>query len=399
MQYHFSERMLTIQPSAVREIFKLTNAPDMISFSAGNPSPDTFPIDALRQVTENLISDKAAFSKMLQYGISEGYNPMIDVTAKRMKEKFNMMGEDDKLIITSGGQQGIDLFCKAVVDAGDAVIVEAPSFVGSLNTFRTYGAQLIPVPMQPDGMDLDLLEKALKENPRVRFIYCIATFQNPSGYTTSLEKRKAMLELARKYDVLILEDGPYNELRFSGEHVPTIKSLDTEGRVIFSGSYSKVISPGVRLGFLIAGNELMQKIVIGKQATDVHTNLFMQAIASEFLSKYDLDAHIAKACALYKHKAELMLKCIDAEMPKEIVFSRPEGGLFLWGVLPEGKDSAELFNMGVEKKVAVVPGRAFMVDDRAPCNGFRLNYSMPTDEQIVNGISILAGCVKEFLKK
>ncbi len=398
MEFHFSERMLTLKPSVIREILKSVT-PDMIAFAAGNPSTETFPIDEMGEIANSLFADKSRIAGILQYGVSEGYQPLRELCFSRMRGKYQTGGDQDELIITSGGQQAIDLLTKAMVDPGDTVIVEGPSFIGSLNTFRTYQANLVAVPMQSDGMDLDALEHCLKTEKNVKFIYIISTFQNPSGYTTSLEKRRAILALAQKYDVLILEDNPYFELRYEGEYVPNIKSLDTEGRVVFAGSYSKILSAGIRLGYAIGHRDLIAKLVIGKQATDVHTNLFFQVVAAEYMSRYDLDAHIEKARGIYREKRDLMLRCLEQKLPQDVTFSRPQGGLFVWMELPEGSDGKALSALTVEQKVSIVPGNCFMVDDEKVNRGVRLNYSMPSKEQIERGTDILAECVRQYLGK
>lgn len=396
MEFHFSERMLTLKPSVIREILKSVT-PDMIAFAAGNPSTDTFPIEEMGQIANELFADKTRIASILQYGVSEGYQPLRESCFARMRGKYQTGADFDELIITSGGQQAIDLLSKAMLDPGDTVIVEGPSFIGSLNTFRTYQANLVAAPMQPDGMDLDVLENLLKTEKNVKFIYIISTFQNPSGYTTSLEKRHAILELARRYDVLILEDNPYFELRYEGEYVPNIKSLDKEGRVVYAGSYSKILSAGIRLGFAIGHRDLISKMVIGKQASDVHTNLFFQVVAAEYMNRFDLDAHIEKARGIYREKRDLMLSCLGAKLPDCVTFSRPQGGLFVWMDLPAGSDGKDLAALTVKQKVSIIPGNCFMVDDAKVNSGVRLNFSMPSKAQIEKGTDILAACVKEYL--
>ena len=398
MEFHFSERMRTLKPSAIREILK-NSTPDMIAFAAGNPSTDTFPIEEMGAIAGELFADKSRIAGILQYGLSEGYQPLRDICFGRMREKYQTGGDDDQLIITSGAQQAIDLLTKAMIDPGDTIIVEGPSFIGSLNAFRTYQANLAAVPMQSDGMDLDVLEHRLKTEKNVKFIYIISTFQNPSGYTTSMEKRRAILELAHRYDVLILEDNPYFELRYEGEYVPNIKSLDTEGRVVYVGSYSKILSAGIRLGYVIAHKDLMSKLIIGKQATDVHTNLFFQVVAAEYMSRCDLDAHIEKARGIYREKRDLMLSCLQQKLPQDVTFSRPQGGLFVWMDLPEGSDGKALSALTVQQKVSIVPGNCFMVDDSKVNRGVRLNFSMPSKEQIEKGTDILASCIREYLNR
>ena len=399
MNYLFAERMLTLKPSAIREILKQTAQPGIISFAAGNPATSTFPIREMADISAELFASPEKIGRALQYGVSEGYQPLKDVTLARMRQKYATGSEQDDIIITSGGQQVMDLVTKSFINKGDTIIVEAPTFIGSLNTFRTYEPNLVSVPMLEDGMDIAVLEEKLKTEQNVKFIYCISTFQNPTGYTTSLEKRKAIYALAQKYDVLIVEDNPYFELRFAGEYVPTVKSLDTDGRVIYAGSYSKILSSGIRLGYIIADKAILSKIAIGKQATDVHTNLFFQTVAAEYLTRYDLDAHIERARAIYDAKRRKMLDCLAAKMPEGVTFSNPDGGLFLWLDLPEGYDGKELAALCIAKKLAIVPGCSFMLDDTIPCRGVRLNYSMPSEEQIEEGTTILAECVRQYLGK
>lgn len=399
MNYQFADRMVTLKPSAIREILKQTAQPGIISFAAGNPAVSTFPTKEMADISAELFADPEKIGRALQYGVSEGYQPLKDVTLARMKSKYATGRENDDVIITSGGQQVMDLITKAFVNKGDTIIVEAPSFIGSLNSFRTYEPNLVAVPMQVDGMDIEVLEEKLRSEKNVKFIYCIPTFQNPTGYTTSLEKRKAIYALAQKYDVLIVEDNPYFELRFAGSYVPTLKSLDTDGRVVYAGSYSKILSSGIRLGYIIADKAILAKIAIGKQATDVHTNLFFQTVAAEYLSRYDLDAHIERARAIYDVKRRKMLDCLAAKMPEGVTYSNPDGGLFLWLDLPEGYDGKVLAAMCIERKLAIVPGCSFMLDDTIPCRGVRLNYSMPSEEQIEEGTTILAVCVKQYLGK
>ena len=269
------------------------------------------------------------------------------------------------------------------------MIVEEPTFMGALNTFRSAGARIRPVPMEPDGMDLDRLENLLKEEKQIKFIYVITTYQNPTGFSTSMEKRKAIYQLAQKYDVMILEDNPYFELRISGEYQPPLKSLDEEGRVIFAGSLSKILSPGVRLGYAQAHKDVIARMTMLKQAGDVHSNLFFQAVAAEYFARYDLDAHISACTALYKEKRDRMLSLLEKNLPEGVTFSRPEGGLFVWLQLPEGLDGTDLAARCAQNKVAVVPGAVFLADSTQVSAGVRLNYSTPSHEQIDRGVEIL----------
>ena len=399
MEYNFSKKLAELKPSAIREIFKSLSDPTIISFAAGNPSPESFPVNDLARLSAEIFENEASFA--LQYGITEGYTPLREAITARQKSRFgeSMVKDTDTTLVVTGGQQGLELSCKAFCNEGDAVICENPSFIGALNAFRSNGVKTIGVDMEDDGINLEKLEETLKNTKNAKLLYLIPTFQNPSGTCMSLEKRLAVLELAKKYGIVILEDNPYGELRFAGKDIPTIKSLDTEGLVIYCSSFSKILSAGMRIGFIIAPNEIASKMVVAKQVEDVHTNLFFQMLCHKYITTCDLDAHIAKINDLYRRKCNLMLECLDREMPKEITYTRPEGGLFIWCTLPEGYDSAEFARFAVTKKLAVVPGSAFNCDTEAPSNSFRLNYSTPTDEQIEAGIKILGEIAREYLKK
>ena len=395
MTYQISEKFKNLKPSAIREIFKSLGTPGSISFAAGNPNPDSFPVKEMRAIADSIFENEPTTA--LQYGITEGYTPLRTLVSERLKRVYNIGTPDDDLIIVTGGQQGIELTCKVMCNEGDVVICENPSFIGALNSFRSLGAKLVGVPLDDDGINLEALEDALKSNPNAKILYTIPTFQNPAGITTCLEKRKAVLELAEKYDILILEDNPYGDLRFTGEDVPTYKSMDTTGRVLYCGSFSKVLSAGMRIGFLCANKELISKIVVAKQVEDVHTNVFFQMICAKYISEYDLEAHIANIREMYRHKAGLMLDALDKYMPKEVKFTRPEGGIFLWCSLPEELDLGEFVKRAGDKNVFVVPGTAFSADTEEVSHSFRLNYSMPSDEEIERGIKILADIAREMI--
>lgn len=394
MNYNVSEKFKSLKPSAIREIFKSLGTPGAISFAAGNPNPDSFPVDEMRKIADEIFEKEPVTA--LQYGITEGYAPLRELVKARLKRVYGIGTDDDELIIVTGGQQGIELTCKVMCNEGDVVLCENPSFIGALNAFRSLGAKLVGVPLNDDGIDIAELEEALKNNPRAKFLYTIPTFQNPAGITTSLEIRKKVLALAEKYDILILEDNPYGDLRFNGEDVPTYKSMDKCGRVIYCGSFSKVLSAGMRIGFLSANKDIVSKIVVAKQVEDVHTNVLFQMICAKYIEQYDLEAHIAKIRKMYKHKAELMIGALEEYMPMSVSFTRPQGGIFLWCSLPEGASLDEFVKKAGEKLVFVVPGTAFAADPKAPCRSFRLNYSMPSDEEIVKGIKILADIAREL---
>lgn len=387
MKYHFSNKISALKPSAIREILKATSDPEVIAFSAGNPAPEAFPVEDVRRITAEILEREPILA--LQYGVTEGYAPLRETIAARMKKTQNVGRDLDDIIITSGAQQVMDLTAKALCNEGDHIICEAPSFIGSLNAFRSYGVQLTGVSVESDGMNMQELEDRLRDTPDVRFIYTIPNFQNPAGVTMSLEKRRRLYELARQYGVLILEDNPYGDLRVAGEEIPTIKSMDEDGLVIYCGSFSKILSPGIRVGFTIAPKEIISKLTVCKQTSDVHTTMLCQLIVNEWMNHCDMDGHIEKIRGIYRGKLNLMCSLIDSELSGFVRYVRPEGGLFIWCELPQGVDMTQFCKKAVEKKVAVVPGTAFLTDPQADTQCFRLNFSTPTDEAIVKGMKLL----------
>ena len=392
MNFNFSDRVASLKPSAIREILKFSSLPGMIPFSAGNPAVETFPSAEVAEITAKLLAEKAG--EVLQYSVTEGYTPLRDALKKRMAEKYGCFKETDELIITSGAQQVMELTTKSLCNDGDTIICENPSFIGSLNAFRSYNVRLCGIDVEADGMNMEMLEEALKREKNAKFIYTIPNFQNPSGVTMSYEKRKKLYELAKKYNIPILEDNPYGDLRFAGEDIPAIKTLDTDGLVIYAGTFSKVLSPGLRVGFAIAPAALMPKIIVCKQVSDVHTCLLSQCIAYEFMTGYDFDAHLEKNRGIYRQKAKLMMDCLDAKLADHLNYNKIEGGLFIWCRLPEEIDMLDLCKRGIDKGVAVVPGNAFAMDDTLTNHNIRLNFSTPSDEQIVRGVDILAELFK-----
>lgn len=390
----FSDKVKHLEASAIREIFKLLAKPGIISFAGGAPDPNLFPVKEFAEISKEILETQGNVA--LQYGVTEGYVPLRDWTKKRLMSQ-KVITENDDVIIVSGGQQGIDLATKSLINPGDGVICEEPSFIGGLNCFRSFNAELYGVPVQSDGIDTEKLEATLKTHPNVKLLYTIATFQNPSGITVSLEKRKKILELAEKYDFLIYEDNPYGELRFSGEEVPTFKSLDKNGRVIYFGSFSKILAPGMRLGFTSAPGPLLERMIICKQTEDVHTNVLSQMIAYEFVTRYSIDEHIKKLRAAYGKKCKLMMDCMDKYFPESVEHTCPEGGLFLYCTMPEGYDSKELMKLALDKNVAFVPGTSCMIDDKATYSTFRMNYSTASEEDIEKGIKALGEVLHQYM--
>ena len=388
--------MSGVSGSIIRELFKMTAAPDMISFAGGNPSPDTFPMAEMAAIANDALLHRG--TSMLQYGFTEGFPPLREILKSYYRKKHSFPKEFDELITVSGGQQAADLTAKVLVNEGDSVLCEELSFVGVLNTFRAYGAKLVGVKMEPDGMNTTDLEAKIKANPKARLIYIIPNFQNPTGFTTSLKKRKQIYALAQRYDLMILEDDPYGELRYEGEFLMPIKSMDTDGRVIYAGSFSKTMAPALRVGFMIAEKNLMKRLVVAKQTGDVHTATLTQEICYRYMAEHDFEGHLNDIRRIYAVKCKRMLDDMEKHFSPAITFNRPQGGLFVTAFLPDGMDAWGFVQEGIARKVACVPGAAFVMDPKVPSNAFRMNFSMPSLEQIDKGTEILGKLTYEWCK-
>lgn len=402
MTYEFSNKIAELKPSAIREILKAPKDADTITLAAGNPAPETFPVEDLARLSADIFATQSAMA--LQYGATDGYEPLRQAVAERQKKVWGIgrsIAEGDSFndttIIVSGGNQGIELAAKVFCNEGDTVICENPTFIGGLNAFRSCGYSTLGVPLEEDGLDVAALEATIQATPTAKLLYVIPTFQNPAGITTSLEKRKAIYEVCRRYGLMILEDNPYGELRFDGEEIPTIKSMDTEGLVIYCSSFSKILSAGMRVGFVVAPEEVAAKMVVAKQSEDVHTNLFFQILCHRFMTECDLDAHIAMIRHVYGRKCRLMLERLEAELPSSIRFTRPQGGLFIWVTLPEGADATSFLKACIAEKLMIVPGATFNCDVTQGSRSFRLNYSTPTDQQIIEGVARLGKVARALL--
>lgn len=385
MDYKFAKGVASLKPSIIREILKSSG--DTIPLAAGNPAPDAFPVDDIKKIVNDIFEKDPILA--LQYGVSEGYTPLIEKLTDLAKSRYGVGSEKDGLIVVSGAQQVMSLMSQCFINYGDCVICEEPSFIGSLNCFRSYGAKLSGVPTDSDGINIEALEEKLKTEENVKFIYTIPNFQNPAGVTMSLEKRKAVYGLAKKYGVLILEDNPYGDLRVSGENVPAIKSLDEDGIVVYAGSFSKIVAPGIRVGFALAPKEITAKLTVAKQTQDVHTPLMSQLVVYKWLTEYDFESHIEKIREIYKRKLNLLCDCVDKELSDFLTYHRPEGGLFVWAKLNDGIDMLDFCRKASAAGVSVVPGNAFMVDGDKECSYIRMNFSTPSDEAIVKGVKIL----------
>ncbi|OQB15272.1 MAG: 2-aminoadipate transaminase [Firmicutes bacterium ADurb.Bin193] len=393
INFEFANRVSDLHGSAIRAAFKALSRPGMISLAGGMPDPKTYPNRELSEIAARILAEKGVTA--LQYGITEGYAPLLEKTRARLKNA-GIGNDKDSLIITSGGQQAIELVTKSLINEGDGVACENPSFIGALNAFRSYGARLYSVTVEEDGMDIEALDKTLSQNKNIKFIYTIPTFQNPSGITMSLDKRKRLLAVAKKHDVFILEDSPYWELRFAGENVPSIKSMDEDNRVLYVGSYSKTVSPGLRVGFLLGNEDLVEKAVVCKQVSDVHTSVLPQMMIDEFLSKYDIDERIKASAAINGKKCAFMHECMDRYFPDSVSRTHPEGGLFLWCDLGGDADSSAFAAACLDKNVAIVPGASAMPDPTQKTSAFRLNFSMASEAEIETGIKALGEIIKGY---
>ncbi len=393
MAIKFARRMENLKASEIREILKLIENPEVISFAGGLPAPELFPIEEMKRVAE-LVLDEAG-SQVLQYSTTEGYLPLRDKIAKRM-ELVGIQAKAEDVLITSGSQQGLDFTGKIFLDEGDIVVCESPSYLGAINAFKSYSPQFVEVSTDDEGMLMDELEEVLSTKKNVKVIYTIPDFQNPTGKTWSIERRKKLVELANHYDIPIIEDNPYGELRFEGERPPSIKSFDTEGRVVFLGTFSKTFCPGLRIGWVCAEKPLLQKYIHVKQGADLHTNGMSQRELDKFLELYDLDAHIEKIKNVYRKRRDVMMEAIKEHFPENLKYTYPEGGLFSWVELPSHVNARDLFLKALELNVAFVPGGSFYPNGGKE-NTFRLNYSNMSEEKIKEGIKRLGKVLKEAL--
>jgi len=394
----FSTNAKHMKKSVIRELLKLTRRPEVISFAGGLPDPAAFPVEEVAEITAHVL--RTAGATALQYGPTEGDPKLKEELIAHHEREDGTQLRPENILITVASQQGLDLTGKVFIDRGDYVIVGLPTYVGGLGAFTSYGAQMIGIELDDDGMRMDLLEAELERmrnrRQKPKFIYVVPDFQNPAGITMSEARRLKLIELAHKYDVLIIEDSPYKELRFEGEAQKSIFALDGTGHVLGLHTFSKILFPGMRLGWMIGDEAVIQKIVIAKQATDLCTPPFNQAIIAEFAARGLLSKVIENVKGIYREKRDLMLKALDDYMPDlpGLSWTRPEGGLFLWVRLPDGFDSEQLFYEAIEQDVAFVVGSAFHCDGGGK-KAMRLNFSYPTKESIVEGVKRLASVIEK----
>ncbi|MDD4709886.1 MAG: PLP-dependent aminotransferase family protein [Eubacteriales bacterium] len=390
----FASRMACVSGSAIRELLKLTAKPGMISFAGGNPGSFALPNDDIAEIAHDLL--KREGKRLLQYGPTEGYQPLVETLVDYLKEEFSAEAGPEEILPITGSAQGIDLICKVYINPGDTVLVESPTFLGNIQCMRIFEANIVPVPMDENGIILEELEMLIQRH-HPKMLYAIPTFQNPTGITMSMERRKAIAALASKYRMLVAEDEPYRSLRYSGTPLPSIKSFDEEGWVVLLGSFSKVIAPGLRVGFMAGNASLIRKCTVCKQSSDVHTATLNQAIVDEYMRRGLLKPHVQEACRVYSLQMNAMLEKIDTI--KEIVHHTvPKGGLFIFASIGEGLDVAPLFNLSVLRQVAFVPGEPFYPEGGHK-NTLRLNFTNADVGTIHRGMSVLRSCFEETCRK
>ena len=384
--------------SQIREILKFTQRPDVISFAGGLPNPQAFPIKELAEISSDVIINNGAAA--LQYGTTEGLSGLRSDIVEMMKG-WNIKTHIENICITEGSQQGLELLGKVFLNPEDKIIVGGPSYIGALNAFRGFEADMISVPLDDNGMIIDILEEKLEECKRdykhIKFVYLVPTFQNPAGVTMSESRRRKVLELAEDYDILIIEDNPYGELRYNGEDIMPIKSMDTNERVIYLGTFSKILSPGLRMAFIIAPKEFYRKIVIAKQSADLCTTTLTQYIVHEYIQRGYMKPHIEKIKELYGRKRDIMLKALDEHFPEGTRWTKPDGGMFTWATLAENIDTTEMFPKAIDKKVAYISGSSFYADHSGK-NTMRLNFTHSSDELIEDGVKRLSCVIQEEMK-
>jgi len=387
-----------MKASAIREILKIIQSSNVISLAGGMPDPDTFPTEEINKVTQQILAKNSA--RALQYSSTEGLTELREFILNWLAEAREKAGLDN-IMITSGSQQGLDLVSKVLLNPGDTLIVELPSYLAALNAFRSYGGEMVGIPMDDEGMKIDILEETLtklkNDVKKVKFIYTISNFQNPAGVTMSLARRKSILKIAKKFEVLILEDNPYDKLRFEGEPIPSIYSLDNEGYVISLGTFSKILCPGLRLAWILGNKEIIEKIVIMKQAIDLCTTILNQLIAYEYCRQNDIDKNIESNVEIYRRKRNTMLEALDKYFPAEATWTKPEGGFFVFVTLPEYIDVDEMFPEAIKEKVAYVSGSPFFANGKGKST-MRLSFCYPSEEDIEEGIKRLGRVIKKKIK-
>lgn len=395
MSVRFARRMDGIKGSEIRELLKLTQQPEVISFAGGLPAPELFPVEGMQKAAQAVMQECPQVA--MQYSTTEGFVSLREKIVERMKAKNGITATVDDVLITSGSQQGLDFSGRVFLDEDDIVLLESPSYLGAINAFKACSPKFIEIPTDGDGMIMEELEKVIVANDRVKMIYVIPDFQNPSGRTWTLERRQKFMDIINKYEIPVIEDNPYGELRFDGESMPSLKSMDTKGLVVFLGSFSKILAPGYRIGWVCASPEILSKYVCMKQSADLQPSTVSQLEINKFMELYSLDEHVEKIKKVYGHRRDVMLETMKAEFPEGVTYTHPQGGLFTWVVLPEYMNARELAIECIENNVAYVPGGSFFPNGGHE-NTFRVNYSCMPDDKIIEGVKRLAAVIKKHMK-
>ena len=392
---NFAERMANVKASEIRELLALTAKPEIISFAGGLPAPELFPVEEMQAAIDAVM--KEGGKSAMQYGTTEGAPRLREQIADRLLAKNNIRTDIKNILMTAGSQQGLDYAARLFVNPGDVIIMESPSYLGAINAFKLSQPNFVEVPTDENGMIMEELEKVLATTPNVKLIYVIPDFQNPSGRTWPLERRKKFMEIINKYEIPVLEDNPYGELRYKGEYQPALKSMDEKGLVIYLGTFSKILAPGLRLGWIVANDEYINKFNLIAQAAVLQTSTFNIAVVSKYIDMFDLDKHVAEIRETYKHRCALMVDSMKKYFPAGVKFTDPDGGLFTWAELPEYINTKVMATQALEEKVAYVPGAGFF-----PNGGndhcMRLNYSCMPDERIIEGIKRLGKVIESNLR-
>lgn len=394
MKIKYAKRMSKLKASEIREILKVTENPEIISFAGGLPAPELFPVEEIIRVNRMVLEESAQTA--LQYTTTEGYAPLRQWIANRMNTGQGTAFDKDDVLITHGSQQSLDLSGKVFFDEGDVVLCESPTYLAAITAFRAYGVEFVSIPTDDDGMIMDELEKILKQTQNVKAIYVIPNFQNPTGRTWSLERRQTLAKLSAQYETMVIEDNPYGELRFEGEFLPSVKSFDKVGNILCTGTFSKIFCPGYRIGWIAGDKDIIRKYVLAKQGTDLQCNTLAQMDIAKYLELYDIDAHIEKIRAVYKKRRDLMVSMMDQEFPEGIMFTRPQGGLFAWAQLPQSINARDVLEESLKENVAFVPGGSFFPNGGME-NTLRLNFSNMPEERIVEGIRRLGRVLRTLM--
>lgn len=394
MDFKYAKRMAHLKASEIREILKVTERPEVISFAGGLPAPELFPVEEIKVVSRIVLEEDSA--RALQYTTTEGYTPLRKWIANRMNARLGTAFASENVLLTHGSQQALDLSGKVFLDEGDVVLCESPTYLAAISAFRAYGCNFIEVPTDNDGMIPGELERILESAKRVKLIYVIPEFQNPTGRTWSLERRERLVKAAMKHQVMVVEDNPYGELRFEGAALPSVKSFDQIGCVLCLGTFSKTFCPGYRIGWVAGDKNVIEKYVLVKQGADLQCNTVAQMEIAKYLELYEIDDHINKIREVYRRRRDLTVKTMEEEFPAGVTFTRPQGGLFAWVELPANVNARDVLEKSLEKNVAFVPGGSFFPNGSKE-NTFRINFSNMPEDRIVKGLKCLADVLREFV--